>query len=50
MLEIECQDRERFGRYRIAKLIEQHGANLGLPHLRKILAARLPADALGLDL
>jgi hypothetical protein len=42
VLEIECLDCERFGRYRIAKLIEQHGANFGLPHLREILAADCP--------
>jgi len=42
LLEIERLDCERFGRYRIAKLIEQHGADFGLPHLREILAADCP--------
>src|SRR5438067_2050458 len=42
VLEIECLDCERFGRYRIAKLIEQHGANFGLPYLRELLAGDCP--------
>ena len=42
ILEIECLDCERFGRYRITRLIEQHGADFGLPHLREILAADCP--------
>ena len=42
MLEIECADCSRYGRYRVDRLIEQHGAKLGLPYLREMLAADCP--------
>jgi hypothetical protein len=42
MLEIECLECERFGRYRIAKLIQRHGPDFGLPYLRELLAADCP--------
>ena len=42
MLEIECADCSRYGRYRVDRLIEQHGANFGLPYLREILARDCP--------
>jgi hypothetical protein len=42
MLEIECAECGRFGRYRVDRLIEQHGANFGLPYLREILASGCP--------
>ena len=42
MLEIACNHCDRRGRYRVARLIEQHGADMGLPALRGILAADCP--------
>ena len=42
MLEIECADCGRYGRYRVDRLIEHHGANFGLPYLREILARDCP--------
>ena len=42
MLEIECADCSRYGRYRVDRLIEQHGANFGLPYLREVLARDCP--------
>jgi len=42
MLEIECADCNRYGRYRVDRLIEQHGTNFGLPYLREILARDCP--------
>jgi hypothetical protein len=42
LLEIECAECDRYGRYRVARLIEQHGANFGLPYLREILARHCP--------
>jgi hypothetical protein len=38
-LSIECPQCGRFGRYSVAKLIEQHGADIKLPDLRHVLAA-----------
>src|SRR4051812_10988571 len=37
MLEIECTKCDRYGRYRVDRLIERHSANLGLPYLREML-------------
>lgn len=42
MLEFACRKCERFGRYRIARLIEQHGRDMNLPTLREIIAADCP--------
>ena len=42
MLEVACSRCERRGRYRVARLIEQHGADRGLPELCTILAADCP--------
>jgi hypothetical protein len=49
MLIIECLDCERFGRYRIPKLIEQHGADLAAVPAGPSRGG-LSAAALGLDL
>ena len=45
MLEIACDRCERRGRLRVARLIEQHGADMGLPQLRGILAGDCPRVA-----
>ncbi len=42
MLEIACRRCERRGRLRMARLIEQYGADMRLPELRYILAADCP--------
>jgi hypothetical protein len=42
ILEIECRDCGRYGRYQLARLIEQHAAKFGLPYLRQILARDCP--------
>ena len=42
LLEIACRRCERRGRLRVAKLIEQYGADIRLPELRYILAADCP--------
>lgn len=42
MLEVACTRCERRGRYRVAWLIEHHGADMGLPELRTIIAADCP--------
>jgi hypothetical protein len=42
MLEIACSRCERRGRLRVARLIEQYGADMRLPELRYILAADCP--------
>jgi hypothetical protein len=42
MLEIACSRCERRGRYRVARLIAQHDAGMGLPELRTIIAAECP--------
>jgi hypothetical protein len=37
-LEIRCRRCDRYGRLRLAKLIEEHGADMGLPELALRLA------------
>jgi hypothetical protein len=45
-LEVACRRCDRRGRLRVARLIEQHGAGIGMPDLAVILAAGCPkADA-----
>jgi hypothetical protein len=45
-LDIACRRCERRGRLRVARLIEQHGADIGMPDLAVLLAANcLQADA-----
>jgi hypothetical protein len=44
MLEVAC---ERRGRLRVAQLIAQHGAEMGLPELRHILASDCPRAGAG---
>ena len=39
MLEAACSRWEHCGRYRIARLIAEHGSDMGLPELRTIIAA-----------
>ena len=46
-LEVRCRRCDRYGRVRLAKLIEEHGDNLGLPELAVALAKGCPkADAI----
>lgn len=42
MLDVACSRCERRGRLSVARLIEQHGADTGLPELRGILAGDCP--------
>jgi hypothetical protein len=42
MLEVTCSRCERRGRLRVTKLIKQHGADMGLPELRHIIAGDCP--------
>jgi hypothetical protein len=42
MLEAACSRCERRGGLRVARLIEQHGADMGLPELRHLLASDYP--------
>jgi len=42
MLEIGCRKCERYGRLRVARLIEEHGAEKGLNELLGTLAADCP--------
>jgi hypothetical protein len=42
MLEIACRKCERYGRLRVARLIDEHGPDLDLPSLRGIVAADCP--------
>src|SRR3954454_20053300 len=42
MLEVACRRCERRGRLRIDRLIEQHGAHMGLPELCDVLARGCP--------
>jgi hypothetical protein len=42
MLEIGCRKCDRYGRLRVARLIEQHGAEKGLNGLLGTLAADCP--------
>ena len=42
MLEIGCRKCERYGRLRVARLIEEHGAGQGLNGLLSHLAADCP--------
>src|SRR4051812_30369694 len=42
MVEIACRRCERTGRLRIDRLIEQHGANMGLPSLCDVLIGDCP--------
>src|SRR5262249_981825 len=39
---VACSKCERVGRYHVAKLVGRHGANIGLPDLRDIIAADCP--------
>ena len=45
MLEVACSRCHRRGRLRVARLLEQHGADMGLPALRGIIAADCPRVA-----
>jgi hypothetical protein len=48
-LEIRCQHCDRYGRVRLAKLIEEHGPDVGLPELALRLVRECPkANALNL--
>jgi len=51
MLEVACSKCERCGRRRLDRLIAKHGAGLGLPALRGILAHDCPKmiDPLAFD-
>ena len=42
LLEVSCRHCDRRGRYRVARLIERHGAAMGLPELRRVLSAGCP--------
>jgi hypothetical protein len=42
MLEVACDRCERRGRLRVARLIEQHGADARLPDLPHVLAGDCP--------
>ena len=42
MIEVACDRCERRGRLRVTRLIAQHGAEMGLPELRHILASDCP--------
>ena len=42
MLDVACRKCGRFGRYRVAGLAAQHGADTKLPDLRERLAADCP--------
>jgi thymidine kinase len=42
MLEVSCSRCGRYGRLRVARLIERHGENAKLPALRQILAGDCP--------
>jgi hypothetical protein len=39
---LACRHCERHGRYNLCRLIARYGAEMGLPELRKILAAACP--------
>lgn len=41
-LEVACLRCDRRGRYGTARLVEKHGADAGLPDLRRVLAADCP--------
>ena len=42
MLEVSCSRCGRYGRLRVARLIERHGENAKLPALRETLAGDCP--------
>ena len=42
MLEVACRRCPRKGRYRVTRLIDRHGAGIGLPHLKQIIASDCP--------
>jgi hypothetical protein len=42
VLIIACRHCERRSRYNVQRLIERHGAEMGLPELRTILASACP--------
>lgn len=44
-LEVRCKRCDRQGRVRLARLIDEHGAELGLPELAVHLAADCPKAA-----
>ena len=48
-LDVRCTRCDRAGRYRVANLIEQHGADFTLPELRRKLAADCPQAKAHLD-
>ena len=41
-LPVECQKCPRKGRYKVTRLIDQHGAVISLPDLKNIIAADCP--------
>jgi hypothetical protein len=45
MLEIAARPCERRGRLRMARLVEQYGADIRLPELRHVLASDCPRAA-----
>ena len=42
VLEVDCNRCDRRGRFRLDRLIAQHGADMPLPELRRIIAADCP--------
>ena len=42
VIEVACRRCERRGRLSVARLIDQHGADMGLPELQDILAGGCP--------
>jgi hypothetical protein len=42
VLEIACRKCERYGRYRVGRLIKEHGREMTLPTLRDIIAGDCP--------
>jgi hypothetical protein len=42
ILDAACSKCERRGRYKVAELVKRHGAGVGLPDLRAVLAADCP--------
>jgi hypothetical protein len=43
VLELRCEKCDRYGRFRVAGLIERYGRDMGLPELRGILSADCPS-------
>jgi hypothetical protein len=42
MMRLACRRCERRGRYRVARLVAEHGADVALPDLRHVLAVGCP--------